>query len=1493
MATDGTSYNGHTNNLLGQDGHLPLHSFDPDAPPSEKAAIAGRERDKLNGVTQKQEPGGQELKLEGGGSVVPTIMIQDIDEEKEKEITAKEVPKEEPNEKTADSLPPLSPTASVGEFPTAPAPAIPDWYRIGWRQVSGIDAPVPEGEEKDRSVLDMFISEQYYGTWYHNAGIIIFAVVSTHFLTLFRAGWGWLFIVLSVCSTYYTISVRRVRRIARDEIQRELVKSRLESEHEPAEWLNNFLDRFWLMYEPVLSASIVASVDPILIASTPTFLDSLRLTHFTLGAKAPHIDKVRTFPKTEDDVVMMDLSLSFTPKDTSNMTPEQRASKDNMKIVLSVRVGKGLATAAMPILVENLTFSGILRIRMKLMSNWPHVQMIDLSFMEKPFIDYILKPIGGDTFGFDIANIPGLSTFIRDMTHGTLQPMMYHPNLFTLNLEQMMSGVPLDTACGIIQVVVQSARGIKGTKIGGGTPDPYVGLAINNQKELARTRYKNNTHNPTWQETKFLLVHDLNGSLNLNLWDFNDHRKDTLLGSATFELHQLLDDATQDGLTTPILKDGKERGEMRYDVTYYPVLQPEEGTKEVPDTPVGIARITIHQAKELDASSTLSGDLNPFVRLYVGDTKKPAYTTTIFKHTKSPTWETSYEFLCSDRENTVIIAKVVDDRDFLKDPIVGYMSIKLQDLLDSMAEPRQDWFPLSHCKSGKIRLSAMWKPLSISGSLHGAEKYTPPIGVVRLLLDKATDVKNVEATLGGKSDPYIRVQINNVTQGRTEVINNNLNPVWDQIVYIPVHSLKEILILECMDYQHLTKDRPLGSVELLVSDLAETSDDLRYPHKSKGIKDAEEGLRLEGTKYHGSLHYVANFIPAVMLKDFKFSVQRHGLQRETEELQDEEGGYVETGSVGSDDGHKVDGVTIKLNRRRSMAGVRVESVPDAPEVTQNGAQNGTNGADESGSTASSDKEAPPKKEEPGVEMSVEDLLKQQSGIVVFNVISGSLTKKARLEVLLDDGYWPCFSTHKPRSVHADWQYVGEGFVKEIDFSQVWLRLNDAPEGDKDDVIAQWKGETKHFLEETLKGPQTYTLVNPDTEARSTVVIEARYIPVPVQLQPRESINNQGLLRVELIDGQEIRGVDRGGKSDPYVVFSLNGQKVHKSQTKKKTLTPEWDEDFTCLVPSRVAAEFTAEVFDWNQIEQAKSLGVGTINLADLEPFQAADRIIPLKTTKHGEKGHIRIRLVFQPEIIAKTRKNTSTFTSAGRAMTQIGVLPVTAGRGVFQGVTSVFKSKPKDDHDDDGSIVSVGSDLPAGQASQPIQPNAPPGVPAHAQHVAASAPLAAFPSSEQVHLTNEPGTLRVTVLDAKDLPPEYKPYAVLRLGDKEVKTKHTGKTGTPEWNESFNFYAGPGQAKLHIWIHDHKTLGRDKLLGEGEVDIWRHVKPEGISAADVFLELRNGSGRVQLKLEYDANLHPSASNGSTHSGERMTRTTSMTSPSRFSLRGRRPGSDDD
>ncbi|KAK7064548.1 C2 domain-containing protein [Favolaschia claudopus] len=1414
--------------LMQSNGRVAVHSFDPEAKPSEKGAAAGKARDQLKSVKADSGPAARELTFETGKSnVVPTITVDDIDAAKLDEV----------QEEHDTPQPP-------GAIETA-AGAIPDWYKVGWRQAAGIDdAPLAEGDAQDKGVLDMFLSEQLYGAWYHNAALIVVAVFATHFLTRFHFGWGWLFIVLAFCNTYYSTSMERVRRRARDDIQRELVKSRLLSEHESADWINNFLDRFWLIYEPVLSATIISSVDQILSTNTPAFLDSLRLSQFTLGTKAPRIDKVRTFPKTPDDVVMMDWGISFTPNDVSDLTPRQAANKVNPKIVLSVRLGKGLATATMPILVEDITFSGLMRIRMKLMSNFPHVQVVDITFLEKPVIDYVLKPVGGETFGFDIANIPGLSSFIREMTHATLAPVMYDPNVFTLNLEQLLSGAPLDTAIGVLQVTINSARGIRGTKIGGGTPDPYISLSLNNREELAKTKYKSNTYNPSWMETKFLLVNSLNESLILNLLDYNDHRKDFLMGSTSFELAQLQEDATHEGVESPLLKDGKEKGVLRYDVSYFPVIKAEEG-QEVVETNVGIVRLMVHQAKELDQSKSISGDLNPLARVYLADPKDAVFSTPRFKHTNAPVWEQPYEFLCADKASSVITVKVIDDRDFLKDPVVGYMSIKLVDLLESKNEAGRDWFPLSNCKSGKIRISADWKPLDMAGSLHGADQYSPPIGVVRLHLDKATDVKNVEAALGGKSDPYVRVQVGDVTKGRTEVVNNNLNPVWDQIIYIPVHNLKETLLLECMDYQHLTKDRSLGTVELRVSELARAGSDRMYPFESTGKKTVADPIRLgKANTYKGQLHYTAEFVPTLALEGVKFDSEGNELQRAAQ-------------------AEDLDGKEVGSSSSSSSSSLAEPIVPTIVEpqhsakTEPNGIENGV---------------AEDKPEEPvgGVKLSEDELLTHQSGVIVFNVVSGKLAKKGRLEILLDDGYWPCFTTLKARSNNAQWETVGEGFIKELDFGRVWLRLNEAEDGEKDDIIAEWKGDSKAFLKSTLNGPHEFTLQDGERPS-STVMIEARYVPAPVQLEARESVNNQGILRVDLLDATGLRAVDRGGKSDPFGSFSLNGQKVFKSQTKKKTLTPVWNENFTVQVPSRVAADFFVEIYDWDRVGTADSLGTAQIDLADLEPFEATERTLELQSSK-GPSGSVRVRLMFLPEIIAKSRKNTSTFSGAGRAMTQIGGMPIHAGKGVIHGVTGVFKKG----HKDDESHLMPAVDVPAGQASHPIgQPDA----------------LHADGSSlhETVASSSEPGTLRVTVLDAKDLSSgDSKPYATIRVGDKEYKTKPTHKTATPEWNETFNFAASEFTPKLYVWIHDHKTLGKDKLLGEGEIDIWRHIKPEGVSGAEVSAELQGG-GLFRVRLEFDANVSPVNGHGGSTPKAEAGRSLSISSPSRFSLRGRRPG----
>ena len=71
--------------------------------------------------------------------------------------------------------------------------------------------------------------------------------------------------------------------------------------------------------------------------------------------------------------------------------------------------------------------------------------------------------------------------------------MTPQPNSFTLNLEQLLSGVPLDTAVGVLQITLIRGTNLKGVKLGGGTPDPYVSFSISQRTELARSKTKRST----------------------------------------------------------------------------------------------------------------------------------------------------------------------------------------------------------------------------------------------------------------------------------------------------------------------------------------------------------------------------------------------------------------------------------------------------------------------------------------------------------------------------------------------------------------------------------------------------------------------------------------------------------------------------------------------------------------------------------------------------------------------------------------------------------------------------------------------------------------------------------------------------------------------------------------------------------------------------------------------------------------------------------------
>ncbi len=169
----------------------------------------------------------------------------------------------------------------------------------------------------------------FHADWYHNAAVIVFACLSSWFVAVLGGGLGWVLIIMAVCATYYRTSIRRVRRNFRDDIEREMAKTRLETDVESLEWINSFLVKFWPIYQPVLAETVINSVDQVLSTATPSFLDSLRLKTFVLGSKPPRLDHVKTYPKAEDDIVLMDWKFSFTPNDVEDLTARQLKDKVN------------------------------------------------------------------------------------------------------------------------------------------------------------------------------------------------------------------------------------------------------------------------------------------------------------------------------------------------------------------------------------------------------------------------------------------------------------------------------------------------------------------------------------------------------------------------------------------------------------------------------------------------------------------------------------------------------------------------------------------------------------------------------------------------------------------------------------------------------------------------------------------------------------------------------------------------------------------------------------------------------------------------------------------------------------------------------------------------------------------------------------------------------------------------------------------------------------
>ncbi|XP_072986888.1 synaptotagmin-3-like isoform X1 [Typha latifolia] len=131
----------------------------------------------------------------------------------------------------------------------------------------------------------------------------------------------------------------------------------------------------------------------------------------------------------------------------------------------------------------------------------------------------------------------------------------------------------------------------------------------------------------------------------------------------------------------------------------------------------------------------------------------------------------------------------------------------------------------------------------------------------------------------------------------------------------------------------------------------------------------------------------------------------------------------------------------------------------------------------------------------------------------------------------------------------------------------------------------------------------------------------------------------GILHVKIIRALNLLKMDFLGKSDPYVKFSLSGERLpsNKTSIKMSNLNPEWNEQFKLIVKDPETQVLELHVYDWEKVKMHDKLGMQVVPLRLLTPHETKSFTLDLlknlnPNDPHNKKnrGKLVVELTFDP-----------------------------------------------------------------------------------------------------------------------------------------------------------------------------------------------------------------------------------------------------------------------
>lgn len=282
----------------------------------------------------------------------------------------------------------------------------------------------------------------------------------------------------------------------------------------------------------------------------------------------------------------------------------------------------------------------------------------------------------------------------------------------------------------------------------------------------------------------------------------------------------------------------------------------------------------------------------------------------------------------------------------------------------------------------------------------------------------------------------------------------------------------------------------------------------------------------------------------------------------------------------------------------------------------------------------------------------------------------------------------------------------------------------------------------------------------------------------------------GILHVNVVRAVKLLKKDILGASDPYVKLSLTGESLpaKKTTVKKKTLNPEWNENFKLVVKDPQSQVLRLQVFDWDKVGGHDRLGVQLIPLKLLTPYETKEFTLSLlKDTnisdsqkKKKKRGQIEVELTFVP-----FKENSLKYIGPSDAY----------GR----------KESSNDEALDDGALSGAGLLSVLVQGAEEVE--------------------------GQSH---------------------NNPYALVLYRGERKKTKMIKRTRNPLWNEEFQFMLEepPSDEKIHVEVFSKRSsisfLSKESL-GHVEINLGDVVTNGRINEKYHLINSKNGMIHVEIR----------------------------------------------